>query len=174
MKKTVIFLLGALSMHAVHSIIEFKYLKDCPEHVTTCAQWSFNSWGKYTPHRTFEDYLESRKEHLNDDSLPLTIVAFSDQTPIGMCSLVPSRDADLTLTPWFATLYVEPEFREQKIATALEKAICEKARSMGYTKIYSFNSDPTVVPWYEKLGWKQRNVQELYNHEVTVLEKELT
>lgn len=149
------------------------YLKNHPEHVITCAQWSFSEWGHYTPQRTLENFIESRKEYLNDDTLPLTLLAFDGKVPVGMCSLGKSKDILPQLLPWIPTLYVVPEYRGQGVGSLLEAKICEKARDMGYNKIYCYTSDTTVIPWYEKLSWRKKSTEWLRNHYVTVMEKDL-
>lgn len=153
--------------------LTFDYLKNHPELVHTCAQWSFNQWGKYTPQRTLQDFIESRKAYLNDDILPLTILAFDGQKPIGMVSLAKSKDICPDLLPWLSTIYVTPEYRGRGIGSLLQKKICDKAREMGYKKIYCYTSDSTVIPWYEKLNWHKKSIEWLHNHYVTVMEKDL-
>lgn len=153
--------------------ITIDYLKNHPEHVITCAQWSFGQWGHHTPERTLQSFIQSRKAYLNDTSIPFTLLAFIDQAPIGMVSLAPSKDICHDLMPWLSTIYVTPEQRSKGIGTLLEETICTKALDMGYKKIYCYTSDKTVIPWYEKLNWKKNSTQWLHNHEVTVMEKNL-
>ncbi len=154
--------------------ISIDYLKNHPEHVITCAQWSFNQWGHHTPQRTLQDFIESRKEYLNDDSLPLTLLAFDGKIPVGMCSLGKSKNLYPDLEPWLPTLYVIPEYRGKGIGSLLEAKICSKAREMGFKKIYLYTSDTAVIPWYEKRSWRKKSTEWVHNHEVTVMEKELT
>lgn len=158
-------------IHVRGASVEIQYLKHKPECVETCARWSFDTWGHHTPHKTLHDYIESRKAYLNDTTLPLTLVASIDGIPAGMCSLAAERGLPLDATPWLAALYVAPEYRNRGIGTLLESAICTKAREMGYEIIYCFTSDPTVVPWYEKLSWQRYGSCIAHNHEVIVLKK---
>ena len=153
--------------------ITVDYLKNHPEHVITCAQWSFNQWGRYRPDKTLHDFIESRKEYLNDTSLPLTLLAFDGTKPVGMVSLATSKEICSELQPWLSTIYVIPEYRNQGIGTLLEEKICQKAKEMSYTKMYCYTSDKTVIPWYEKHNWHVRSTEWLKNHYVTVLEKDL-
>ena len=149
------------------------YLKNYPEHITTCAQWSFSQWGHYTPQKTLKNFIESRMEYLNDDILPLTFLAFDGLIPVGMCSLVKSKDICHQLLPWLTTLYVIPKYRKRGIGRLLEEKICVKAREMGYKKIYCFTSDKSVVLWYKKHNWRKKSTEQLHNHNVTMMEKDL-
>lgn len=155
------------------SLITIDYLKNHPEHTTICAQWSFNQWGHRTPERTLDDYVKSREEYLNDTTLPLTLLAFDGKKPVGMCSLAANNDIDRALHPWLPTIYVIPEYRNQGIGSLLEEKICEKAKELGYKKIYCYTSDKYNIAWYEKYGWKVRSVEWFRDHEVTVMEKQL-
>lgn len=155
------------------STIEIKYLKDVSQYTTLCAEWSFKEWGHYTPERSLNDFITARKQYLNDNQLPLTLVAFQDNQPVGMCSLAATRGLLPGLTPWLAALYVEKLHRNQGIGKKLERAVCKKAKNLGYGQIYCFTSDTAVIPWYEKQQWKIRSTEILHNHTVTVLEKKL-
>ncbi len=157
------------------STITFDYLKNQLNLVTTCAQWSYNEWGHYTPDRSLDDFISSRKAYVQyTDQLPLTIVAFQADVPVGMCSLTKTRGILPELTPWLAALYVVPKYRNQGIGALLEKEIGTIALRVGYTKIYCFTSDPLVISWYQDQGWKVREKNWMLDHEVTVLEKELS
>ncbi len=154
--------------------LTFAYLKDRKDLIETCARWSFNEWGHYIPHRTLEDFIRWRKHYaIYDSELPLTLVAFLDDMPVGMCSLAKTRGILPELSPWLASLYVEPAYRKRGIGALLEQKICAIAQGLGYTHIYCFTSDKAVIPWYEKQGWQIREKSQVHNHEVTVLEKKL-
>ncbi len=156
------------------SIITFDYLKNHQYLVTTCAQWSYSEWGNYTPDRPLADFISSRKAYAqHTDQLPLTIVAFKDGVPVGMCSLTKTRGILPELTPWLAALYIVPDYRNQGIGVSLEQEIGAIALRMGYLKIYCFTSDPLIISWYQKQGWNVREKSWIRDHEVTVLEKEL-
>ncbi len=154
--------------------VTFDYLKNRPELIETCARWSFDQWGKFTSDKTLQDYIASRKKYARyDDKIPLTIIAFMDNVPVGMCSLSQNRGICPDLTPWLATLYVDHLYQKRNIGTLLEQHMCEIARKLGYNKLYCFTSNKSAVPWYIKRGWGIRGKEIIHNHEVTVLHKNL-
>lgn len=173
MKKIIFTLLYFLNVSGDQAMIKIDYLKNHPEYVTLCAQWAFNEWGHYRPDLTLQTFIESSEKFLNDAHLPLTLLAFDGDTPVGMCSLAETRGLLPGLSPWLASLYVLPEYRNRKIGALLEKAICDKARSMGFVKIYLFTSNPKNVSWYEKNGWRFLSKEWHVDHEVTTMEKNL-
>ncbi len=172
MKKIIFTLLYFLNVYGDQAVIKIDYLKNHPKYVTLCAQWAFNEWGHYKPTDTLETFIASREKYLNEH-IPFTLLAFDGEIPVGMCSLAETRGLLPGLTPWLAALYVTPDYRNQKIGTLLEETICEKARSMGFKKIYLFTSDVNVIPWYEKHNWEVLSKEWLINHEVTTMEKDL-
>lgn len=162
-----------LNLFGEYHVITIEYLKDHPEYITTCATWSHEEWGHHRPGDTVEAFIASRKEYLNDEKLPLTLIALENCTPVGMCSLAITRGVLPELTPWLAALYVKKDHRNKNIGRKLEKAICDKALELGFKKIYLFTSDATIIPWYENLDWRIRGDEWLRDHTVTVMEKDL-
>ncbi len=92
-------------------------------------------WGHYTPDRSLDDFISSRKAYTQyTNQLPLTIVAFQADVPVGMCSLTKTRGILPELTLWLSALYVVPKYRNQGIGALLEKEIVTIALRVGYTK----------------------------------------
>ena len=54
-------------------------------------------------------------EHLNDDSIPLTFVAFFNDKPVGMCSLRENDGIRPDLMPWLGSIVVAPDYQKQGI-----------------------------------------------------------
>ncbi len=152
----------------------FDYLKNHPDLIEVCARWSFEEWGHHVPDRTLEDFVRSREAYAqHDNQLLLTIVAFVDTVPVGMCSLAQTRGILPELSPWLAALFVVPSYRKRGIGGLLEGEICRIAVKLAFDSIYCFTSDQLVISWYEKHGWSVRETSWIHDHEVTVLEKKL-
>ena len=55
--------------------VTIDFLKNHPDLITTCAQWSFDTWSHHVPDRSLDDFIASRKEYAwYDDQLPLAMV----------------------------------------------------------------------------------------------------
>ncbi len=146
------------------------YLHDYPEYLPQLARWAFEGWGRYNPSSSVELAQEKLKTHLNKAQLPLTYIALQDGKPVGMCSLRQNDGIPPDLAPWLDSLYVEPHVRKQGIGEKLIAVVTEKARSMGYPKLYLLAFDKTLPDWYQKLGWQMIGLDELNGHPVSVME----
>ncbi len=56
-----------------------------------------------------------------------------------------------TLGPWLAGLYVDPDYRKNGVGQALIEAVKDKARAMGYPKLYLRTE--FAGGYYRRLGW---------------------
>ncbi|MBA2655007.1 MAG: GNAT family N-acetyltransferase [Gammaproteobacteria bacterium] len=111
--------------------------------------------------------------HLNYDQLPITLVALSEQTPVGMASLRINDGIRPDLEPWLGSLVVHPKYRGSRVGERLIKAIEQEALARGYEKLYLLAFDATIPNWYSRLGWKKMGTDELFTHTVTVMQLEL-
>ena len=131
------------------------YLKDHPETVRQVASWIYHAFHAENPEASVEG-LESRlKPHVNSRSLPMTLVAYSNEgSAVGTVSLIESDwDQKPELSPWLAALYVSPEGRKKGVATLLCKKLIEEARALHYEKIYLITVDQQNL--YKKMGWTE-------------------
>ncbi len=48
-----------------------------------------------------------------------------------------------------------------------------KAKKLGFKKLYLFAFDPTILEYYERLGWNKIGMDEFKTHPVTIMEVEL-
>ena len=149
------------------------YLVDHPECLPQLAGWAFEAWGRYNPSSSLERAQDKLKTHLNKSRLPLTYIVFKEDLLAGMCSLRMNDGIRPDLAPWLGSLYVEPDMRGQGIGEELIRVTTEKARSMGYHKLYLLAFDKTLPDWYQKLGWQMLGVDELNGHPVSVMEMTL-
>src|SRR5262245_42976906 len=85
--------------------------------------------------------------------LETAFIALIGERLAGICLLVlhelePAHD---DLSPWLASLYVDPEFRGQGVARRLVSAIEDHARRQGVARLYLYTGD--AEDFYRKCGW---------------------
>ncbi|HYF98275.1 MAG TPA: GNAT family N-acetyltransferase [Coxiellaceae bacterium] len=150
--------------------IEFKLLANCPEQLHRLARLHYEELARHwVPDISYERVEQRFKEHLNHNSLPLTWVAFENNHSVGMASLRVTDGIRLELTPWLGGLVVDPSHRGKKIGEELINQTKQKAREFGFEKLYLFAFNPTLPQWYEKLGWKFLDYDQLFGHKVTIM-----
>ncbi len=124
----------------------------------------------WVPDVPIERVIQKYDSHLNDTQLPITFVATDGEKPVGMCSLRENDGIRPDLTPWLGSLVVSPDYQKQGIAPLLIEASQQKAKDLGFKKIYLFAFDPTIPDYYSRLGWSVIGIDEFKGHAVTVME----
>ena len=136
--------------------ISIKTLNEYPQYAPILAYWSHIQW--YGERKIdFSVNVSSYIQRSQNESPPITLIAFYDSIPAGMVS-VTMKDlwSRADLYPWLASLFVYPKFRGLGISKQLVNSAILKAKSFGFSKIYLFignNSEFDLLSYYSKLGW---------------------
>jgi N-acetylglutamate synthase-like GNAT family acetyltransferase len=137
-------------------MIKIDLLKNHPHTIPALANIWYEVLGKiWAPDVLIEQVIERFAGHMNDKDLPITFIALDD------------------LTPWLGSLVVDPKYQKQGIGKMLIDVTVDKAKELGFEKLYLFAIDPTIPEYYQRLGWKKIGVDEFKSHPVTVMEVEL-
>ncbi len=116
-----------------------------------------NEYKDLVGERVYRAFIEGKKDMTLGDVMERldrveTIVAVEDEICMGSVSIF---ENDLTrrrdLTPWLASLIVEPEYRSKKVGAGLMEAVKEEVRRMGYKKVYLRTGN--AHEYYLKRGW---------------------
>jgi predicted N-acetyltransferase YhbS len=151
--------------------IQISLLKDHPDSIPLLAQIWFEVLGKiWLPEVPIQHIEQKFITHLNDNTLPLTLVAHDGNKPVGMCSLRENDGIRFDLTPWLASLVVHPFYQNHGIAKLLIDKTKQKATDLGFKKLYLFAFDQTIPFYYEKLGWYKIAEDKFKEHPLTVME----
>ena len=152
-------------------MIKIDLLKNHPNAIPRLAQIWHEVLGRlWVPDVPIERVEQNFLKHLNDQTLPLTFVAFHDDTPIGMCSLRENDGIRSDLMPWLGSLVVAQSYQKQGIAKKLMTVTQQKAGELGFKKLYLFAFDPTIPNYYATHGWEKIGIDEFKGHLVTVME----
>lgn len=150
-------------------MIEILPLGQRPDCIEQLAQWHFAQWGSMNPTSTIERRIERLQGHLQPGRVPQTFVAMDDQRLLGSASLVaadlPSRE---DLSPWLASVYVDPPFRNRGIGAALVNRVAQEAQQLGLPALYLFT--PDRARFYSNLGWQTVELADWNGLQVTVME----
>ena len=93
--------------------IKIAYLKDHPDKIPALA----NLWHKvlgsiWAPDITIERVEQRFREHLNNNLLPMTFVAFDGNKLVGSVSLRESDGIRPDLMPWLGSLIVDKSYQK--------------------------------------------------------------
>jgi GNAT superfamily N-acetyltransferase len=131
---------------------QVKQLSECPECLTTVGAWIYHQWWS----KRYDDpevVLSWLRKHTSKDTVPFTVVAFADGSPVGSCCVIENDCKHRPqYTPWVAAVYVKPEMRRRGIASmVLQEAASIAAR----TNIAGLYIDCLAItaPVYERNGW---------------------
>jgi N-acetylglutamate synthase-like GNAT family acetyltransferase len=152
--------------------MEIHFLADNPEYVNELAELYYNQWKSLVPDRSLDDFIIKTKTHLNNNSLPLTLLSLDNNRLLGCASL---RKEDLNsrkdLSPWLAGVLVRESERGKGICKSLEQAVCAKAKQMGHSRLYLFTFDKEAL--YFHLGWESIGIEMFGEQEVILMQKYL-
>lgn len=100
---------------------------------------------------TFSD-VETFFQHTQFDSFPITFIAIVNETCVGTVSVFQNDYKERPhYAPWLASLYVKPEYREQKIGAQLMTYLLAHVKGLGISEIYLKTENAS--DYYIKRGW---------------------
>lgn len=154
--------------------IKIAYLKEHPDAIPALAQiWHEVLGSIWVPDVSVERVEQRFHEHLNDEVLPITFVAFDGNKLVGGVSLRENDGIRPDLMPWLGSLVVDAAYQKKGIGGMLINAIRQKAIEMHFAKLYLFAFDPTLPAYYARFGFNKIGMDEFKDHPVTVMETTL-
>ncbi len=144
--------MGPKEIRKDKSQVRISYLADEPDLGISLIPALLEQWRDVTPEDTWAARAERLRAHMNTHTLPIAWIAQEDGVAMGMAAL---RMSDLhgreELGPWLGGVYVRPEFRHRGVASALCHVVAEKARELGFSRLFLFTLDQQAL--YARLGW---------------------
>lgn len=133
--------------------MNIELLAENPGYVESICTWIYNEFVTTSnPSYPFEKLVEFFS-NTHKDKFPITYISLED----GMCTgTISIFENDLKnqneLTPWLASLYVYPEYRNMKIAEKLIEKVVNKVKELGFKDLY-LRTEHTSE-YYLKRGWE--------------------
>lgn len=129
-----------------------------------------NQLGKiWMPHLSIEYIKTLLGSWIHSTTLPLALVAFENEKPIGIASLQSECGLSSDLTPWLGSLVIDASHQKQGIGSLLVYAIKEKTRDLGYTNLYLFTFDTALIDYYHKLGFNVVGTDMFCKQPITIM-----
>jgi RimJ/RimL family protein N-acetyltransferase len=135
-------------------MLKIAFLIDHAEVIPTLAQWFRLEWSDYYAKRTLVDIEQDFRSDLNRDKLPIRLIAFQDDVPVGTIVLRERvSETHLQYQPGLGGLYVAISHRGQGIGTELVQAGMATADELGIQTLYATTHVAGGI--LKRLGWKQ-------------------
>lgn len=131
-----------------------------PDLIETVARWQFDEWGHLEPGDSLATRIADLRHQVKQPGqIVSTFVALEGDEPLG-CAGVMEQTAEVfrasprqrDLTPWLASVYVQPGARRRGVATALVRNVMARMVELGVGRLYLFTDGSRGL--YEKLGWQ--------------------
>lgn len=152
----------------VHTLsLELADLRAYPEYLPQLAAWHHQEWQALNPGQTLAQRIQAMQAYLGAGFVPTTYIAKANGV-LGSAAII-SHDMDNKpeLTPWLASVYVAPEYRNQGVGSRLVQHILKQAAAAGLSRLYLFT--PDRASFYQRLGWQVLSTESYRGHPVTVM-----
>lgn len=151
-----------------HGRVKIDYLAERPAFIPTLSEWFLREWRDFYAGRTWEDVASTFYQRLNRSRLPLALVAFEGERPLGTISLLEeSISTRKHLTPWLGGLYVREDARRDGIGKRLIEAAVGEAGKLGVEQL--FIGIRRAEDYYLKLGWALVERMDYHGEEITIM-----
>lgn len=151
-------------------MIEIDTLKNNSHSIPALARIWHEVLGKiWMPEIGVEEIEALYYAELNQD-IPATYVAHCKEIPVGSCTLELNGVIRPDLRPWIGDLVVTIEYQRKGIGKMLLDTVIQKAKDLGFKKIYLFTFDPAIPDYYKRFGWEKIGVDEFKSKPVIVME----
>ena len=149
--------------------MEIFSLKHKPQYFDQVAKWLYREWGIKNVGGSISTVRDKLEGFKNDDQIPINYVAIEGETLVGTFNLMLSDPPNRKdLSPWFGSLYVEPDYRNLGIGTHLVRFAVSEAKKLGVQKLYLCTHSHQQM--YAKLGWQPIDKVEFRGEELTIME----
>jgi GNAT superfamily N-acetyltransferase len=155
-------------------MVTVDFLKNHPNHIEPLSQIWYDVLGKiWIPGSSVNQIAEKLNQHLNENVLPITLVAIDNDKPLGMCSLRENSEIRPALSPWLGLVVVDAAYQRRGVGRMLINATKKKAQALGFKNLYLFTFDPILPEYYAQLGWNFIGQDEFKEQPVTIMEIDL-
>jgi GNAT superfamily N-acetyltransferase len=155
-----------------HKRMQIDYLARHKALIPAVSKLVLPDWEDFYGDITWKDVTEIFYERLNDNKIPLALIAFEGSQVFGTVSLLEeSISTRKHLTPWIAGLYVCEEKRHCGIGMQLIEAAAHEARRLGTERLYI--GIRKAEDHYTKLGWQTIERTIYHDEEIIIMRLDL-
>lgn len=127
-------------------------MADYPEYFDKVADWIFNEFVNGIRRGVAYEQVLASVKGCRTDAMPIRYAAIIDNACVGTVALVANDLKCRNYTPWLASLFVDPAYRNKKIGERLVEKIKGLAAEKGYGELYLRTEHASG--YYKKRGWQ--------------------
>ncbi|WP_274309932.1 GNAT family N-acetyltransferase [Solibacillus daqui] len=133
--------------------MEITTLFEKPSYAKDVSHMIYGEFVVGTSSRMVFSDVEVFFQNTNFDTFPLTFIAIKNDACVGTVSVFENDFKKRPqYTPWLASLYVQPTYRDQKIGQQLMNYLLNHVKLLGISEIYLKTENAS--DYYIKRGWK--------------------
>jgi GNAT superfamily N-acetyltransferase len=152
--------------------MKIDYLAEHQDFIPPLSKWFLREWQDFYGDKTWETVAEAFYPRLNRSAIPLALVAFEDDYPLGTISLLAESISTYKhLSPWLGGLYGREERRNQGVGRHLIEAGVAEARNLGAEQL--FIGIRKAEDYYIKLGWQTIDRTFYHDEDITIMRLDL-
>ena len=132
--------------------MEIYNLRDKTEYLDEVASLEYEEWADNKEENKQERIERKKAKICNsfDNKSFCKLILVDNNNLIGFISIFPKDcEEEKKLTPWYATMYVKEEYRNNGYSRILNDAILKEAKNRGFSTLY-LKTD--LENYYEKFG----------------------
>ena len=154
--------------------MEIVNFKQQPEYLDEIASHWQEQWGHLNPKKTMQHRKKELQEYLltkNKNSLPQLWLIREGNELLGTAAIVEDDLPSIQHghSPWLASVYVKPDFRQQGIGNILVTHIIQQAKEF-FDSLTLFTEDK--ANWYERIGFKPIEKQKYSGYDIDIMQLE--
>ena len=139
------------------------------------AKLHHDAWSQVSRFTTVDDHIRKLETRISHRPIPATYILLIDSVVEGSVSLIDQDDIDNVrpdLSPWLASLYVEPRHRRQGHGSALVRHCILQAAKALCPRLYLYTD--THSQFYVRFGWQPIETRVSRGLDITIMELKIT
>jgi predicted N-acetyltransferase YhbS len=148
--------------------MQIEYLADHLALAPLLAAWHHREWADLLPNWSRDQAERELRSHTRRRHIPTTFVALEENRPLGSASLLESDlDGWEHLSPWVASVFVDPPHRGHGLGRRLVRRAVAEAEVLGVSVVYLFTAGQ--ASYYQALGWQSWQVVDHHGRAVALM-----
>lgn len=132
-------------------LVKFKDITN--EELDRIINKHYTHWKQFNPALDLEETINKFKNQFTkEEGLPIGFACYNDNILVGFCTLQKNNLKKYPeIYPWICSVMIFEEYRHQGYGTKMLQEIANKAKELGYNKVYLWKDQ--APEFYKKIGY---------------------